>query len=272
MFFIRTWPEEKITKKQKRLFNLVARPLAHVLTLGCRDYTYGLENRVERGANAIFCTHGIEERDVAKIVLDWTKKQQTKDSKTEFHDGRRNIFFATNKELYNIDDFMKLGEKTVKRRWGPDGMDYKILGLIRRGKLIAPLAKVVTSNVEGAGCIPIDIRGGSNSQGMKMIKDYLLEQRVVALIQYYHKEDKSETPLFKIKPGGLLILYQLYKENGLDVPITLMTVKKSRDDLISNIGTPDFISRFYVPGNMRKTISDAQACLEDKQAKLYYQY
>ena len=273
MFYIRTWPEEKITKKQKRLFNLVARPLAKILTLGYRVYTYGLENRVERGANEIICTHGIEERDVAKIVGDWTKKQPTKRNETETHDGRRHVFFATNQLLYNMDEFMKLGEKTVKRRWGPDGMDYKILGLVRRGKLIKPLAKIVTSNVEDAGCIPIDIQGKNNSRGMKMILDYLLNQRVVVLIQYYPKDKhKSDTPLFKIKPGGLLIPYRLYTENGLNVPITLMTVKKSRDDLISNIGTPNYISEFYVQGNMKKTISDAKACLEDKLVKIYYQY
>lgn len=273
MYYVRTWPEENITKKQKRLFNLVARPLAKILTLGCRVYTYGLENRVERGSNEIICTHGIEERDVAKIVLDWTKKEPIKEDEAEAHDGRRHVFFATNQELYHMDEFMKLGEKTVKRRWGPEGMDYKILGLIRRGKLVKPLAKIVTSNVEGAGCIPIDIRGKNNAQGMKMIKDYLLEQRVVALIQYYPKDEhKSHTPLFRIKPGGLLIPYQLYLENGLDVPITLMTVKKVRDDLISNIGKPDYISDFLVPGNMRKTISDAQAFLQDKQKKLYQQH
>ena len=273
MFFIKTWPEEKITGKQKRIFNLVGRTLAHVLTLGSRTMIYGLENRVGRGANAIFCTHGSEERDAAMIARGYTKKQQTTKNEIEDYDGRRQVFFATNQELYRLDEFKKLAEKTVKRRWGPEGMDYKILGLIRRGKLIEPLAKIVTPNIKGMGCIPINIRGGDNSQGMKMIKEYLLDQRVVALIQYYSKDQhQSNTPLFRIKPGGLLILYCLYKENKLNVPITLMTVKKSGDDLIGNIGAPNYISEFYVQGNLRETIHGAQECLEGKLEKLYHQY
>ena len=276
MFFIKTWPEEKVTGKQKRIYNLIGRSLAFALTRGHKILINGLENRVKRGSNLIICTHGDEERDVAAITIAYSKKENKSKEGTGREteaDGRRQVFFAANTELYYPDEFRKLVEKNIVRRWGAEGMDYKILGLVSRRRLIEPFIKIVTSNIADMGCIPINIRGGNNSEGVRMIREYLLAQRVVALIQYYSKaQHKLKTPLFQIKPGGLVILDYLYEHHKLDVPITLMTVKKTDSELIANIGKPEFISSYYIPHDIKETVQNAKTSLEDKLEKLYHQH
>ncbi len=268
MFFIPVWPEEKVTRKQRRTYNLIGRSLAFALTLGYSFVVYGLENRVRRGANLIICTHGDEEKDVAAIARAHSHRGDEKNPL-----GQRQIFFAANTELYYPSELRRLAEKSVIKRWGEGGMDYKILGLLSRKKLIEPFIKIVTSNIANIGCIPINIRGGDNSVGMRMIKQYLMSQRVVALIQYYSKaRHELNTPLFRIKPCWLAVLIDLYENQGLDPAITLMSVKKYDKKLIANIGGPAFISDFYVQGQLRRTIHNAKDCLEARLEQLYHQH
>lgn len=266
MYFIKTHPEEEVSKKEKKEYNFVGRPFARILSLKNRVLIKGLEYRVAEGPNIIIASHGYEWDDIVAIIRAYSRKRRRFPS-------RRQVYFAANEEIYFKDKCRELLEKNIKMRWGDDGLEGRILG-VKRKNIVPWIVKIVTSIIAEAGSIPVDIRGKRNSfTTRKLIMDYLRKGRVVGLVQYYSKsKHESETPLFIVYRGCLKMALDLYEREGVNPSITLFTAKKQGREIRVNIAPPEFISDYRVDDDFRHTIAMAKESFEKKLERLYHEF
>jgi 1-acyl-sn-glycerol-3-phosphate acyltransferase len=136
----------------------------------------------------------------------------------------------------------------------------------------------VSSHAAKIGTIPVDIYG-SKRESIFKCQDYLRKGRAVIALQgrgRVHPNDPH--PYVKsFRRGVSIMAYNLYKEEGVSVPVTPMSIFGTHimwgvpGRIRVNVGRPLRIGDFWDGGGEIETVERFRAALESRVAGLLYE-
>lgn len=167
--------------------------------------------------------------------------------------------------------------------------------------LLKPIAYVFFSTISPrmikAGQIPVDIRGGDNTEALDSLKEYIAKHQegTFVFLQYQKKPKKNKKEFFlvsalkeKLNPKlavsrepiirrkGFRMIVDLYDDGrGIDIPITLIALRTNFHKTFPffrtriQIAPPEYVSTYAVPGDSDATFARSHEALETKLKEMY---
>lgn len=237
--------EEEFKKQEP-----VLRRLSSFALLGKEIVVMGKGNIIRGGGNIIIGNHIGTFKDIAtlyKIV-------------------RRPIFFIGNEMFFNKDEFNFLIRKHLQRHLKNFGL---FLDLV-----ITPLKSIfinyASSTIGKVGTIPVNIYQ-KKRLAMRKCQDYLKKGRVLIALQGRGRVMKKDPNPYvsTFRSGASVISFNLYKEDGISVPVTPIAMFGTHVPLMIpakvkvNIGEPMYITD-YLKGDSKETVNAFREALERK--------
>ncbi len=216
----------------------------------------GAENFVREGPNILVGNHVGSYKDVAVL----------------FKIVPRPIFFTANKMIFSRDEFSFLVKKHLQR-------SLKSAGLLVHF-FLAPFftlfVRYVSSNIARVGYIPVDLYQG-RAAAVRRCQEYLKVGRaIVALQGRGHFTDGHPNPYVPgFRAGAAVMAYNLYKEYGIDVPVTPLAIFGTHipfgvpATIRVNVGRPMYISQHWVESDSNQTIENFRRALERTVNRLF---
>ncbi len=217
---------------------------------------HGLSNFPKKGPSLIVGNHAGSFKDIAVVVKIIP----------------RTFFFTANKSLFTKKDVNFLITTHLNRHlkeFGPVvNMALKPLSI--------PLRNFCANNLPKVGTIPVDLLGSKRSAIAKS-QEYLEKGRAVILLQGRGRVH-PENPHPYINPfrrGPAVLCYNLYKERGISVPVTTVTMLGTHKPWIEparikvHVGKPLYI-RDYLAENFETTIQNFREAMETQTRRHFY--
>ncbi len=216
----------------------------------------GLSNFPEKGPSLIVGNHAGSFKDIAVIVKIIP----------------RTFFFTANKSLFTKKDVNLLITTHLNRHLKEFGPVVN-MGL---KPLTIPLRNFCANNLPKVGTIPVDLLG-SKRKAIAQSQEYLEKGRAVILLQGRGRVH-PENPHPYINPfrrGPAVLCYNLYKERGISVPVTTVTMFGTHKPWIEpgrvkvQVGKPLYI-RDYLTDNFETTVQSFREAMENQTRRHFY--
>ena len=208
----------------------------------------GAENFVREGPNIIIGNHIGSYKDVAILL----------------RTVPRMIYFTANQMIFNKQEGSELVLRHLHRHMGKfGGFVHLILN-----PFYSYMVDFVSGHIAKIGSIPVDLYGKKNESIIKC-QDYLREGRAVIALQGRGRvHPKDPNPYVKsFRRGVSIMAYNLYKERGLSVPVTPLSIFGTHimwgvpATIKVNVGPPLFIQDHWT-GEEVSTVEKFRAALE----------
>jgi 1-acyl-sn-glycerol-3-phosphate acyltransferase len=208
----------------------------------------GGENFVTEGPNIIIGNHIGSYKDVSILL----------------RTVPRMIYFTANKMIFNRREASELVLRHLHRHMGKfGGFVHLILN-----PLYSYMVDFVSGHIAKIGTIPVDIYGSKRESILKC-QDYLKKGRAIIALQGRGRvHPKDPNPYVKeFRRGVSIMAYNLYKESGLSVPVTPLSIFGTHimwgvpATIKVNVGRPLFV-KDYLTGDEVSTVEKFRAVLE----------
>jgi 1-acyl-sn-glycerol-3-phosphate acyltransferase len=208
----------------------VIRTLTDISLLGKKIILKGKENFVKSGPNIIVGNHVGSFKDIAVL----------------FKIAPRPIIFTANKMIFSKGDLNRLVRNYLRHNLKKFGALIDFLS----GPVKIPLVYYISNNISKVGTIPVDLSGKKRT-AIGKCEQNLKKKRSIVLLQGKGmvKENTSNPFVSAFKKGPSIICYNLYKKNGLVVPVTPVAI----------LGTQ---KPFLTPGKIRVSIGKPMKVLD----------
>lgn len=217
----------------------------------------GGENFVREGPSVIIGNHIGSYKDVAILLLTVP----------------RMIYFTANKMVFDRREASELVLRHLHRHMGRFGGVVHLL----LNPFYSYMVDFVSSHAAKIGTIPVDIYG-SRRESIFRCQDYLRKGRAVIALQgrgRVHPNDPH--PYVKsFRRGVSIMAYNLYKEEGMSVPVTPMSIFGTHimwgvpGRIRVNVGPPLWIRDFWDGGEV-ETVARFRTALEARVAELLHE-
>lgn len=217
----------------------------------------GDENFVREGPNIIVGNHIGSFKDVAIM----------------YQVVPRMIYFTANKMIFSREEASELVLRHLHRHMGKFGGFVHLL----LNPFYSYMVHFVSSHAAKIGTIPVDIYG-SRRESIHKCQDHLRAGRAVIALQgrgRVHPRDPN--PYVKTFRRGVSIMaYNLYKEEGLSVPVTPLSIFGTHimwgvpGRIKVNVGQPLWIKDHW-GGGETETVERFRTALESRVAGLLYE-
>ncbi|MBP1660792.1 MAG: hypothetical protein H6P95_1984 [Candidatus Aminicenantes bacterium] len=208
----------------------------------------GAENFIREGPNIIIGNHIGSYQDVSILL----------------RNVPRMIYFTANKMIFTRKGASELVLRHLHRHMGTFGGFIHVL----LGPFYNFMVDYVSNHIARIGTIPVDIYGSKRESILKC-QDYLRKGRAVIALQGRGRVlPKDPNPYVQAFRRGVSIMaYNLYKESGLSVPVTPLSIFGTHimwgvpATIKVNVGPPLFI-REYWTGEEVSTVEAFRASLQ----------
>ncbi len=202
-----------------------------ILLLGKKIEVRGAGHFVREGPNIIVGNHCGAFKDVAVVI----------------RSVPRPVFFTANKQLFTRDEFNALIQKHLARHLG--GFGLALNSVLRPVK--SALVRFVSTNIGKVGSIPVNLAAGREGTRLQ-IRRYLEAERAVIALQGRGRVIPSDPHPYisRFLRGTPAIVYTLYSEAGLSVPVTPVAIFGSHKPWLVpgsirlNVGEPMYVGEF----------------------------
>jgi 1-acyl-sn-glycerol-3-phosphate acyltransferase len=215
----------------KRLENQIFR-LVRLLLFPKSIEVRGTENFVTEGPNIIVGNHIGSYKDIGLLLKIMP----------------RLVYFTANRMIFDKDLASELVLRHLKRHLKEFGVFVHMI----LKPFYAYVVKFVSGNIGRIGTIPVDMYG-NRSDAIYKIQDYLRQGRAIIVLQgrgRVHPRDPN--PYIKpFRRGAAIMAYNLYRENGLDVAVTPMSIFGTHilwgvpATIKANVGPPMYIKDYW---------------------------
>ncbi len=215
----------------------------------------GGENFVREGPNIIVGNHIGAYKDVSILL----------------RTVPRMIYFTANKMFFNKREASELVLRHLHRHMGNfGGFIHLILN-----PFYSYMVDFVSGHIARTGTIPVDIYGRKLESILKC-QDYLKRGRAVITLQGRGRVDpKDPNPYVKeFRRGVSIMAYNLYKKNGLSVPVTPLSIFGTHimwgvpATIRMNVGRPLFVKDHWT-GEEVSTVEVFRAALQKTVTGLF---
>jgi 1-acyl-sn-glycerol-3-phosphate acyltransferase len=215
----------------------------------------GGENFVREGPNVIVGNHIGAYKDVAVMLLTVP----------------RMIYFTANKMLFTRASASELVLRHLHRHMGRFGGFVHVILL----PYYAFMVDFVSGHAARIGTIPVDIYGSKRESILKC-QEYLKQDRAIIALQGRGRVlPQDPNPYVKeFRRGVSIMAYNLRRENGLDVPVTPLSLFGTHimwgvpATIRMNVGPPLYI-RDYWTGEEVSTVEAFRSALERTVSGLF---
>ncbi|MDD8031610.1 MAG: lysophospholipid acyltransferase family protein [Acidobacteriota bacterium] len=237
-------------------FEKVIQTLSNMALFPKKLVIKGTGNFVLKGPNIIVGNHVGSYKDIAVL----------------FKIIPRPIFFTANKMIFSKEDFSFLVRKHLYRSMKNFGLTIHFL----LSPFFNLFIRYVSTNVAKIGTIPVDIYKG-RAEALKKCQEYLKSGRAIITLQGrgHFVETDSNPYVSRFKYGAAAMAYNLYEEERLDVPVTPLAIFGTHIPLgvpakiRVNVGSPMFISDYWIEGHTRQTLVNFSKDLEKTVKRLF---
>ena len=228
----------------------VIRGLSNFALLGKKIVLKGEENFVKKGPSIIVGNHIGSFKDIATL----------------FKIVPRPIFFTANGMIFNKDEFNLLTRRHLKRHLKNFGLFLNFI--------ISPVKPIfvnyICNNIAKVGTIPVDIYQG-RKLAMEICQEYLKKGKAIITLQGRGRVmKKNPNPYVSyFKRGASILPYNLYKEEGISVPVTPIAIFGTHvpfpipAKVKVNVGEPMYITD-YLAGGFTETVNRFREALEKR--------
>lgn len=242
-------------EKELKRIDPAVRRLSFFALLGKKIMVKGSENIIKSGPNIIIGNHIGTFKDIAAL----------------YKILHRPIFFMANKMIFNKDELNFLIKKHLYRH-------LKNLAPLLNS-LLKPLKSYiidyVSTNIGKVGTIPVDIYKRGRPATVTC-QDYLKKGRVIILLQGRGRVmKKSYHPyVSSFKKGASFIAYNMFKEEGIRVPVTPIAFFGTHVPLLIpakikiNVGEPMYIND-YLASEFNESVNRFREALERRVKDLF---
>jgi len=208
----------------------------------------GGENFVREGPNVIVGNHCGSYQDVS-IMLRYVPRM---------------IYFTANRMIFTRDGASELVLRHLHRHMGKFGGFVHVL----LNPLYTFLVYFVSGHIAKIGTIPVDIYGSKRESILKC-QDYLRKGRAIIALQGRGRvHPKDPNPYVKeFRRGVSIMAYNLYKESGLSVPVTPLSLFGTHlmwgvpATIKVNVGRPLFVKDYWT-GEEVSTVEAFRSALQ----------
>jgi len=186
----------------------------------------------------------------------------------------RMIYFTANKMVFDRREASELVLRHLHRHMGRFGGFIHLL----LNPFYSFMVDFVSGHAAKIGTIPVDIYG-SKRESIFKCQDYLRKGRAIIALQgrgRVHPRDPN--PYVKsFRRGVSIMAYNLYREEGLSVPVTPMSIFGTHimwgvpGRIRVNVGPPLHIRDFWGDGEEIETVDRFRSALEARVAELLYE-
>ncbi len=247
----------KTFEEEYKRFEPVIKRLVNLSLLGKKIIVKGEENFVRKGPNIIVGNHCGSFKDIATL----------------FKIVPRPIIFTANKMLFNKDEFNFLIKKHLQRHLKNLGFFLNVVLYPLKSYLV----NYISTNIGKVGTVPVDMiqRRGT---ALKPCQEHLKKGRAIVALQGRGRVMKGEENPYvsRFKRGTCIISYNLYKEEGIKVPVTPLALYGTQAPYIIpsvikvNVGAPMYITD-YLSDNLSLAINQFREALEKRVKTLFYE-
>ena len=215
----------------------------------------GGENFVREGPNIIVGNHIGSYKDVAILL----------------RTVPRMIYFTANKMIFNRQEASELVLRHLHRHMGRfGGFVHLVLN-----PFYSYMVDFVSGHIAKIGSIPVDIYGSKRESILKC-QEYLKKGRAVIALQGRGRvHPKDPNPYVKsFRRGVSIMAYNLYKESGLSVPVTPLSIFGTHimwgvpATIKVNVGQPLLVQNYWT-GEEISTVEKFRAALEQTVSGLF---
>ncbi|MFO7980144.1 MAG: lysophospholipid acyltransferase family protein [Candidatus Aminicenantes bacterium] len=235
-------------ERELQRFKPVIRTLGNITLLGKKVVLKGEENFVKSGPNIILGNHAGSFKDIAVL----------------FKIVPRPIIFTANQEIFDKDKLNHLIRHYLKHNIRTLGilLDF----LLRPVKI--PIVYYISNNISKIGTIPVDLYSKKRT-AIGKCEENLRKGRAIVLLQGGGMVKKNTTNPFisTFKRGPSIICYNLYKRDGITVPVTPVAIYGTQKPFLTpgkvkvNVGKPMKILD-YIEGGFNQTVDRFKTALE----------
>lgn len=183
----------------------------------------------------------------------------------------RMIYFTANQMIFTRQGASELVLRHLHRHMGKFGGFVHVL----LNPVYTFLVHFVSGHIARIGTIPVDIYGSKRASILKC-QDYLRQGRAVIALQGRGRVfPKDPNPYVKeFRRGVSIMAYNLYKEGGLSVPVTPLSIFGTHilwgvpATIKVNVGRPLFVKDYWT-GEEVSTIEAFRAALQKTVAGLF---
>ena len=214
----------------------------------------GAENFVREGPNIVVGNHAGSYKDVAVL----------------FRTVPRTIYFTANQMIFTREGASELVLRHLHRHMGRFGGFVHVL----LGPFYRFMVTYISGHIARVGTIPVDIYGSKRASILRC-QDYLRHDRAVIALQGRGRVfPKDPNPYVReFRRGVSIMAYNLYKESGLSVPVTPMSIFGTHimwgvpATVKVNVGPPLYIKDHWT-GEEASTVEAFRAALQRTVAGL----
>jgi 1-acyl-sn-glycerol-3-phosphate acyltransferase len=207
----------------------VINALSTFALLGKKIVIQGKENFIKNGPNIIVGNHIGTFKDIATL----------------FKIVPRPIFFTANRMIFDKDEFNYLIGKHLRRHLKKFGPWAELL----LNPIKSSLINFISTNISKVGTIPVDLYEGKRL-AVKTCQEYLKKGRAIIALQGRGRIMKKNLHPYvsAFKRGVPFISYNLFKEDGINVPVTPLAIFGTHYPFLVpvkiriNVGEPMYIS------------------------------
>ncbi|MFW6123700.1 MAG: lysophospholipid acyltransferase family protein [Acidobacteriota bacterium] len=226
----------------------IIKTLENITLLGKKVILKGEKNFVKSGPSIIVGNHAGSFKDIAVL----------------FRIVPRSIIFTANQEIFDKDKMSRLVRCYLKHNIKSMGilLDF----LLRPIKI--PIIYYISSNISKIGTIPVDL-SSKRRTAIGKCEENLKKGRAIVLLQGggLVKKDAPNPFIGTFKRGPSVICYNLYKKDGLLVPVTPVAILGAQKPFLTpgkinvNIGKPMKILD-YIDDGFTQTVDRFKTALE----------
>jgi len=231
--------------------------LSFIALLGKKIVAEGTEHFIKQGPTIIVGNHIGTFKDAAiiyKIVP-------------------RSFVFTANRMILDKDEFDFLIRKHLKRHFKEVGL--LINTLLKPLKL--PFIEFITRTAKNIGAVPVDLYSSKRDAILKCQEAVSAGRALITLHGRGRVMKDDPNPyVSSIRRGAAIISYNLYKNEGLKVPVTPLVIFGTHLPLFFptkirvKVGEPMFVTD-YLEDSFAETIERFRAALEAKTNSLFFQ-
>jgi len=243
------WNKMDYEEELKR-FRPVIRALENTILLGKKVVLKGEKNFVRSGPNIIVGNHAGSFKDIAVL----------------FKIVPRPVIFTANRKIFDREGLNFLIKDYLQH-------NIKSLGVLidfLLGPLKIPIVYYISHNISKIGTIPVDLKGKKRT-AIGKCEENVKEGRALVLLQGIGlvKENTPNPFISKFRRGPSIISYNLYKRDGIIVPVTPIAILGAQKPFLTpgkikvSVGKPMRILD-YIEDGFYQTVDRFKKALEDR--------
>jgi 1-acyl-sn-glycerol-3-phosphate acyltransferase len=194
----------------------------------------GADNFIRTGGNIIVGNHVGSFKDVA-IIIKIVPRQ---------------VFFTANKDIFTKEDFSRVVRYHLVRHLKNFGASLDLI--LKPLKFL--FVRFISSNIEKIGTIPVDL-SGKKRLAIQKCQEYVQDGRIIIALQGRGRIQKEDSFAYvsSFRGGPAVIAYNLFVEQGLNIPVTPVAIFGTHFPWIMpakiriHVGAPMFVQPFVGP-------------------------